>query len=175
VKELEDWWVRRSTRQFIALETPIGGIRVGKPLQPPSLFESRTVPPPFRNQQVKDLLDEFAGQGFGNTCDGIQNWLCYPERMRSIACYFRLYQHVHELFDPPYDPAMERRLRDQLDKGALPEAEPDSGLTPTPPRGRRLWRFRLPPFVDPEARDLEAVRLELNVQPQTTDGVPDKL
>jgi hypothetical protein len=169
VKALEDWWVRRSTRRVIAIDTPIGEIRVGQRLQPPDAFEPRAVPPPFRNQQVKDLLTEFAGQELGNSCHGTRNWLSYAERMHFIACYFRLYQHVHELFEAPFDPAMEQRLLAQLDKGMLPEPEPLDSSTLTP-FGERTWRrFRLPRFVDPQARDLEAVRLERNIESRTTD------
>ena len=169
VRAVEDWWVRRATRRAIAIDTPVRTIRVGQRLQAPDAFEPGAVPLPFRNQQVRDLLTEFSGQGIGNACDGTRNWLSYPERMRFIACYFRLYQHIHELFKAPFYPAMEQRLLDQPDKGSLPEPEPDDSETPIPRGGLPWRRFRLPRFVDPQARDLEAVRLDRNIEPRTTD------
>jgi hypothetical protein len=188
VRGLEDWWARNYTRHVLALETPIGEVHVGAPLHRPSDFDPQAVPPPFRNEQVRRLMDEFAGPLSADTCIGTKNWLCYEERMRFIACYFRLYQHVHALFDPPYEPSAAQHLLDELDEGELPTPVPpergpqesgaelvvNGGPSPTP-RPRPLRLFPLPRRVDPEARDLDAVRLERNIEPRAADEAPTKL
>jgi hypothetical protein len=161
VRKVEDWWARRYTRRILALETPIGEVAVGAPLSPPDGFEAGAVPPPFQNEQVERLVDRFAGRPMPATCAAAGNWLSYEERMRFIACYFRLYLHVHQLFDRPFTEEHARRLEEMLDDGTLPTTIRDG---PGGPGGRPTRWFRLPRAVDPEARALEAFRLEENVE-----------
>jgi hypothetical protein len=145
VRALEDWWARSYTRRVWAVQTPIGEVRVGKPLQAPPGFDPQMVPPPFHDEQVKELVNRFAAQRSDLACAGTDNWLSYPERMRFIVDYFRLYQHVHELFEPPYDETASTGLAEELRDGQLPVPVP---ITET----GQLWprRYQLPRIVDPE-------------------------
>jgi hypothetical protein len=188
VRALEDWWARSYTQHFLALETPNGEIRVGAPLPQPPEFDSQAIPPPFQNEQVRRLLDEFAGPVSADACIATRNWLGFEERMRFIACYFRFYQHVPALFDPPYEQSLAQQLCDELHEGELPppvspERRPqESGAElavsgdPAPTRRSKLLQlFRLPRLVDPEARDLDAVRLDKNVEARPAIEVETKL
>jgi hypothetical protein len=159
VQKVEDWWARRYTRRILALETPIGEVAVGAELSPPGGFQASAVPPPFRNPEVRRLFARFAGGPMAGACAPAGNWLSYDQRMHFIACYFRLYQHVHRLFDQPFEAERARCLEEQLDDGPLPQpARVGRG-----PNGGWTRFFPLPRLVDPEARALDAVRLEDNV------------
>jgi hypothetical protein len=172
VRALEDWWARSYTRHVLALQLPIGDIPVGRCLKSPVGFDPEAIPPPFRNERVRKLVSDFGGASLGDTCPGTRNWLSYPERMRFIVCYFRLHQRVRQLFDPPYDAEVERRLADELDEGTIPSpeaepaAQPTASGTSTRPRARF---FPLPRSANPEARDLEAVQLDRNVRSRPTE------
>jgi hypothetical protein len=185
VRVLEERWARLYTR-FLAFDTPLGEIRAGGPLPTPPDFDPLAVPPPYRNEQVQQLVDRFGAPRGADACTPTRNWLSYDERMRFIVCYFRLYQRTAALFEPPYGSGQAQELVAQLGDGELPDAVsvyrpegsrqavPVDGQPPSDAPSGITRFFRLPWPVDPEARKLDDVRLEDNLVPQPDLG-PSKL
>jgi hypothetical protein len=104
VRRLEASWARFYTRVLV-VDTPIGPVRMAKPLVPPPTFRTELASP--TDPTVRSLVERFRPASAPDSHSGVVDWLDYDERMRFIVGYFMMYQNVPQMFDPPFgaDPA----------------------------------------------------------------------
>ncbi|WP_188188112.1 hypothetical protein [Nonomuraea sp. SYSU D8015] len=171
-RTLEDLWAGLYTRHLFSVRTPLSDIKVGKPLEPPAGVDLAKVWAPIQNERVRKLAEEFITEDQEASTAGVANWVSYPDRMRFIVSYFRVYQHVSALFDVPFDKKIAEGLAEEMAKGLVPQAvsemfRNDPGL---PAIRRKLYRY--PTETDPDAYEmahfdfepfLEAIPLDPNV------------
>ncbi|KAB8193206.1 hypothetical protein FH608_023210 [Nonomuraea phyllanthi] len=157
---LEAKWSSLYTRHLFAVKTPLSDIRVGRPLVAPPGVDLATAWAPIRNERVRKLAEEFVPEDREAAMAGVADWVSYPDRMRFIVSYFRVYQQVGALYDVPFAKDVADGLAEEMERGLLPEAVSDM-------LGRR--RYRYPAESDPDAFEmahfdfepfLEAIQLD---------------
>lgn len=170
-RKLEDLWAGLYTRHLFYVRTPLSDIKVGRPLQPPQDVDLDKVWAPIQDERVRKLAEEFITEDQQASTAGVANWVSYPDRMRFIVSYFRVYQHVRALYDVPFEPKVAEGLAAEMAKGLVPQAisdmfENDPGL---PAIRRKVYRY--PAESDPDAYEmahfdfapfLEAIRVDLD-------------
>jgi hypothetical protein len=176
VRTVEAWWARLYTRFLGTLDTPISSIRLSRPLRPPP----GRVPgelAPIKDAAVRELAEMFVPDP-SKAMDGVADWLDYPERMRFIVGYFRLYIAVPEMFDQPYAPPLSDELEAELTAGTVPEPESEWFREKVDRRygeraGRRGLRgwvvrrfYRSPLAYDPDAVELAGIELSEIASPR---------
>jgi hypothetical protein len=170
VRAAETLWARLYTRFLGTLDTPISSIRLGKRLRPPPgavQDEGLRV----TDADVRKLVETFVPDP-ARALDGVADWLDYPERMRFIVGYFRLYLTVPEMFDAPYPPPLSGELDAEIAVGTPPEPVRSEWFRQKVDRrygeraGRRGLRgwvarrfYRSPLQYDPDAVELARIDL----------------
>lgn len=170
VRWAEGAWARVYTKYVMSMRTPVGTIRLGKPLRPPGGVGAEVMLDPIQHPEVRRLVDSFVPDKERATA-GVANWLDYRERMRYIVTFFRMYQAAGELLDPPFVPPMADALEADMWHGEVPrplkewyERKIEAYERRTARRGvrgfilRRLYRS--PVVCDPDAADLADLDLK---------------
>jgi hypothetical protein len=168
-RKLEDLWAALYTRHLFYVRTPLSDIKVGRPLEAPQGVPPSEVWAPIQNERVRKLAEEFITEDREASTAGVGNWVSYPDRMRFIVSYFRVYQHVSALYDVPFDKKIADGLAEEMRKGLVPQAvsqmfrnDPD-----LPAIRRKVYSY--PAETDPDAYEmahfdfepfLEAIRLD---------------
>jgi hypothetical protein len=172
VRVLEEVWARLYTRYLMTLRTPVSNIWLGKPLIPPGGSGGQADWAPIQNPEVRDLVARFHPTDPDKAAAGVANWLSYEERMRFIVSYFRMYQAVPALFDPPFDPSVVGELSAELLLGEVPEPftewfQTKMEQSPGQPVLRQL--FRSPVDSDPDAADLAQIDVRKYLEVRSLD------
>ncbi|HEX4811893.1 MAG TPA: hypothetical protein VFV66_03980 [Nonomuraea sp.] len=168
-RKLEDLWSALYTRHLFAVRTPLSDIKVGRPLRPPQGVDQAKVWAPIQDERVRKLAEEFVTEDQEASTAGVANWVSYPDRMRFIVSYFRVYQHVSALYDAPFEKPVADGLAAEMAKGLVPQAVSDlfRNDPALPTIRRRVYRY--PTESDPDAYEmarfdfepfLEAIRLD---------------
>lgn len=147
-RKLEDLWAALYTRHLFAVRTPLSDIKVGKPLTPPAGVDLAKVWAPIQHEKVRKLAEEFITEDQEAATAGVANWVSYPDRMRFIVSYFRVYQNVDALYRVPFDQPIADGLAEEMRRGLVPEA---IGAMPSL-RGRRFYAY--PSETDPDAHEM---------------------
>ncbi|AQZ60844.1 unnamed protein product [[Actinomadura] parvosata subsp. kistnae] len=162
-RKLESLWSALYTRHLFAVATPLSDVKVGKPLTAPAGVDLAKVWVPIQNEKVRKLAEEFITEDQEASTAGVTDWVSYPDRMRFIVSYFRVYQTVDALYRVPFDQEIADGLAEEMARGLVPEAV--SGMPAL--RGRKFYTF--PTETDPDAYEmahfdfepfLEAIPLE---------------
>ncbi|MEW9554255.1 hypothetical protein [Nonomuraea sp. NPDC050783] len=153
-RRLEELWAALYTRHLFYVRTPLSDIRVGRPLTPPDGVDLDRVWTPIQDERVRKLAEEFITEDREASTAGVANWVSYPDRMRFIVSYFRVYQTVSALYRVPFDEKIAAGLAEEMARGLVPEAvgemfDRDPGL---PTIRRRLYRY--PAETDPDAYEM---------------------
>ncbi|MFC4116524.1 hypothetical protein [Nonomuraea zeae] len=153
-RTLEEKWAALYTRRMFAVRTPLSDIKVGQPLTAPAGVDMATVWAPIQNEKVRKLAEEFITEDQEASTAGVTNWVSYPDRMRFIVSYFRVYQHVGALYDVPFDQDVADGLAREMARGLVPEAvsEMFAGNPGLRQPHRRLYRY--PAESDPDANEM---------------------
>jgi len=120
VRWTEKSWATIYTKYLMSMRTPVGTIRLGKPMRRPDGIDADLVWAPIQHPEVRGLVDRFVPDEERAT-EGVANWLDYKERMRYIVAYFRMYHAVHALYDSPFEPQVMSVLEADLWRGEVPE------------------------------------------------------
>ncbi|WP_043621960.1 hypothetical protein [Nonomuraea candida] len=147
-RTLEDLWASLYTRRLFAVRTPLSDIKVGRPLTPPPGVDLAGAWAPIRNEKVRKLAEEFVTEDEEASTAGVANWVSYPDRMRFIVSYFRVYQHVDALYQVPFSKEIADGLAEEMKRGLVPEAV---GAMPAL-HGRTFYAY--PAETDPDAHEM---------------------
>jgi len=103
---------------------------------------------------VRKLAEEFITEDQEASTAGVANWVSYPDRMRFIVSYFRVYQQVGALYDVPFDKQVADGLAAEMEKGLVPQAI--SGMFANDPDLPAIRRkvYRYPAETDPDAYEM---------------------
>ncbi|MER7503092.1 hypothetical protein AB0L05_08265 [Nonomuraea pusilla] len=156
---LEQAWAGLYTRRLFSVRTPVSDIRVGRPLAAPPAVDAARAWAPIRDDRVRKLAAEFVPEDVEAATAPVANWVTYEDRMRFIVSYFRMYQTVGALYDPPFDPALAAELHEEMAAGLLPEAVDALPAAGRSRKGRLLPRlrrrtYRYPTETDPDAYEM---------------------
>ncbi|GAA3237824.1 hypothetical protein [Nonomuraea helvata] len=160
---LEKQWSSLYTRHLFAVKTPLSDVKVGRPLTAPAGVDMAKVWAPIQNEKVRKLAEAFITEDQEASTAGVTDWVSYPDRMRFIVSYFRVYQHVAALYDVPFAKDVADGLAEEMRRGLVPQAV--SGMLAR--GGRRVYRY--PAESDPDAYEmahfdfepfLEAIQLD---------------
>ncbi|MEO3870164.1 hypothetical protein ABGB18_15230 [Nonomuraea sp. B12E4] len=168
-RKLEDLWAALYTRHLFYVRTPLSDIKVGKPLAPPDGVDLARTWRPIQHEKVGKLAAEFITDDPATATAGVANWVSYPDRMRFIVSYFRVYQHVAALYDVPFAKGVADGLAEEMERGLVPQAISDM-FDNRPELGRPRRKYYLyPTESDPDAYEmahfdfepfLEAIQLD---------------
>ncbi|MEV0826037.1 hypothetical protein [Nonomuraea rubra] len=147
-RKLEDLWSSLYTRHLFAVATPLSDVKVGKPLTAPAGVDLAEAWAPIQNEKVRKLAEEFITEDQEASTVGVTDWVSYPDRMRFIVSYFRVYQRVDALYRVPFDQKIADGLAEEMARGLVPEAV--SGMPAL--RGRKFYAF--PTETDPDAYEM---------------------
>ncbi|MFC7583983.1 hypothetical protein ACFQYP_09635 [Nonomuraea antimicrobica] len=147
-RKLEDLWSSLYTRHLFSVRTPLSDIKVGRPLTAPAGVDPAQVWAPIRNERVRKLAEEFITEDQAASTAGVTDWVSYPDRMRFIVSYFRVYQRVDALYQVPFDKELAEGLAEEMRRGLVPEAV---GHLPSL-RGRRYYAY--PAETDPDVHEM---------------------
>ncbi|MFG1708918.1 hypothetical protein ACFLIM_37545 [Nonomuraea sp. M3C6] len=166
---LEDKWSSLYTRHLFAVKTPLSDIKVGKPLTAPAGVDLAKMWAPIQHEKVRKLAEEFITEDQEASTAGVADWVSYPDRMRFIVSYFRVYQNVAALYDVPFEQAVADGLAEEMERGLVPQAVSDMfESNPALPAIRRKV-YLYPMESDPDAYEmahfdfepfLEAIQLD---------------
>jgi hypothetical protein len=120
VRWAERGWAKFYTKYLMSMRTPLGTIRLGKPLPVPDGIDAGRLWAPIRHPEVRRLVERFVSDG-ERANEGVVDWLDYRERMRYIVAYFRMYQAVPALFDHPFDAPLVDLLEADMWRGEVPD------------------------------------------------------
>ncbi|MER7365289.1 hypothetical protein [Nonomuraea wenchangensis] len=142
-RKLEELWAGLYTRHLFAVRTPLSDIRVGRPLTAPDGVDLDQAWAPIQDERVRKLAEEFITEDREAATAGVDNWVSYPDRMRFIVSYFRVYQTVAALYGVPFDQKLAAGLAEEMRLGLVPDAigemfDRDPSL---PGIRRRLYRY----------------------------------
>ncbi|MGW0805807.1 hypothetical protein [Nonomuraea sp. NPDC002799] len=151
-RRLEKTWSSLYTRHLFAVRTPLSDIKVGRPLTPPDGVDLARTWAPIQHAKVRALAAEFIPDDPVAATAGVADWVSYPDRMRFIVSYFRVYQNVTALYDVPFDKAVAEGLAAEMSRGLVPEAVSD--LFDDKPGRRRRRIYRYPAETDPDAHEM---------------------
>jgi len=177
VRALEDVWAKLYTRYVLSLRTPVSEIRLGDPLVPPPGVDPEAVRAPIADPEVRALAERFGAATADGATSGVANWLSYPERMRFIVSYFRMYLTVPEMFRPPFDPPAADELTAEMELGEVPEPYAEWFEKKVRDHERRAARrglrglivrqfYRSPLNIDPDAAELARVDVTEYARPR---------
>ncbi|MGI5289256.1 hypothetical protein ACQEVF_38785 [Nonomuraea polychroma] len=153
-RTLEELWAGLYTRHLFAVQTPLSDIKVGKPLTAPAGVDMAKVWAPIQHEKVRKLAEEFITEDQEASTAGVANWVSYPDRMRFIVSYFRVYQHVRALYDVPFDTKVADGLAEEMRRGLVPQAVSEMFKNdPALPTIRRKV-YRYPTETDPDAYEM---------------------
>ncbi|SDM66119.1 hypothetical protein [Nonomuraea jiangxiensis] len=168
-RRLEELWAALYTRHLFSVRTPLSDIKVGKPLAPPDGVDLARTWRPIQHQKVSELAAEFITEDPATATAGVANWVSYPDRMRFIVSYFRVYQNVAALYDVPFAKDVADGLAEEMTRGLVPQAISDM-FDNHPELGRiRRRLYHYPTESDPDAYEmarfdfepfLEAIQLD---------------
>ncbi|GAA2211850.1 hypothetical protein GCM10009850_073110 [Nonomuraea monospora] len=147
-RKLEDLWSSLYTRHLFAVATPLSDVKVGKPLTAPAGVDMAKAWVPIQNERVRKLAEEFITEDQEASTAGVTDWVSYPDRMRFIVSYFRVYQTVDALYRVPFDQKIADGLAEEMARGLVPEAV--SGMPAL--RGTKFYAF--PTETDPDAYEM---------------------
>jgi hypothetical protein len=170
VRWAERVWATFYTKHLMSMRTPVGTVRLGKPLRPPYGIEANLILAPIQHPEVRQLVERFIPDTERATA-GVTNWLDYRERMRYIVTFFRAYHAAPQLLDPPFTPPLADALDADLWRGEVPpplkewhEKKIEAHRKRTERRGVRgfILRqiYRSPIDFDPDAADLAHLDLK---------------
>ncbi|MEU8318756.1 hypothetical protein AB0C33_10350 [Nonomuraea sp. NPDC048881] len=151
---LEAKWSSLYTRHLFAVRTPLSDVRVGRPLAPPPGVDMALAWRPIRNEKVRKLAEEFIPDDVEQATAGVTDWVSYPDRMRFIVGYFRTYQRVGALYDPPFGPELTAALEAETARGTLPEPVPEAPRADRLLPGTRRKMYAFPEETDPDAYEM---------------------
>ncbi len=170
VRHVETLWARFSTRFLMSLQTAVGDVRLGRPLRPPPGCDLEVAFAPIQDARVRKLVNEFVTDP-QRARNGVADWLDYPERMRFITSYFRMYLRIPAMLKEPYAPDLMRELRQEAAAGTVPdpvytdwfkkrEQAYEADKEQPGVRGWITRNFYRPPIdCDPDAGDLARIDL----------------
>jgi hypothetical protein len=151
---LEQRWSSLYTRHLFAVRTPLSDVKVGGPLTAPDGVDLATTWVPIQNEKVRKLAEEFITEDQEASTAGVTDWVSYPDRMRFIVSYFRVYQNVGALYNVPFDQDVADGLAKEMTRGLVPEAVSEMFAgNPGLPQPRRR-RYRYPAESDPDAHEM---------------------
>ncbi|MCK2216760.1 hypothetical protein MF672_023590 [Actinomadura sp. ATCC 31491] len=153
-RRLEALWAALYTRHLFYVRTPLSDIKVGRPLATPDGVDLGTSWAPIRDERVRKLAEEFITDDHEASTAGVRDWVSYPDRMRFIVSYFRVYQTVGALYRVPFAEKVAEGLAGEMARGLVPEAvgelfDRDPGL---PAIRRKLYRY--PAETDPDVYEM---------------------
>ncbi|TMR98658.1 hypothetical protein [Nonomuraea basaltis] len=153
-RKLEELWASLYTRHLFYVRTPLSDIKVGRPLTAPEGVDLAKVWAPIQNERVRKLAEEFITEDQEASMAGVADWVSYPDRMRFIVSYFRVYQHVGALYDVPFDKKVADGLAEEMKRGLVPEAISDlfKSNPDLPAIRRKVYRY--PAETDPDAYEM---------------------
>ncbi|WP_326639342.1 hypothetical protein OIE67_11490 [Nonomuraea fuscirosea] len=153
-RKLEDLWSSLYTRHLFAVATPLSDIKVGRPLTAPAGVDIDRAWAPIQNEKVRKLAEEFITEDRESATAGVRDWVSYPDRMRFIVSYFRVYQNVEALYGVPFAEQVAEGLAEEMARGLVPEAV--SVMFDSKPGLRRRRRFYAYPAetTDPDAHEM---------------------
>ncbi|HEX6467709.1 MAG TPA: hypothetical protein VF069_01340 [Streptosporangiaceae bacterium] len=184
VRWAERVWATIYTKHVMFMRTPVGVVRLGRPLRPPQGVDPDLMRTPIKHPEVRRLVDRFVPDPERATA-GVTNWLDYRERMRYIVTFFRMYHTAPQLLEPPFAPPLSGALEADLWRGPIPrpveewyEKKVEAFERKAARRGVRgfILRqvYRSPVAIDPDAADLAGLDLEdyISERPFATGGGP---
>ncbi|MEV0385120.1 hypothetical protein [Nonomuraea sp. NPDC050643] len=152
-RRLEELWASLYTRHLFYVRTPLSDIKVGRPLTTPAGVDPAQVWRPIQNEKVRKLAEEFITEDQEASTAGVANWVSYPDRMRFIVSYFRVYQNVDALYRVPFEQKIADGLAEEMTRGLVPEAVSQM-LENVPGRRRRGRVYAYPTETDPDAYEM---------------------
>ncbi|MFI0350780.1 hypothetical protein [Actinomadura sp. 9N407] len=162
VRQAERWWAGFYTRHMMGMVTPIGRIRLGRPLPPPRRAATEPLWAPIRDADVRKLIEDYVPDP-ERAADGVTDWLDFDDRMRFIVAFFRTYLTVPELFAAPFVPPTADGLLADMDDGQVPEPFREWRQGQATRRRTRVpilrQLYRSPLRADPDADALARVDL----------------
>ncbi|MFC5835140.1 hypothetical protein [Nonomuraea insulae] len=145
-RKLESMWSSLYTRRMFAVATPLSDVKVGRPLTAPEGVDMEQAWAPIQNEKVRKLAEEFITEDQEASTAGVADWVSYPDRMRFIVSYFRVYQRVDALYRVPFAQEFADGLAEEMERGLVPEAV--SQMLGT----RRFYAY--PAETDPDAHEM---------------------
>ncbi|HEU5159423.1 MAG TPA: hypothetical protein VFU43_20670 [Streptosporangiaceae bacterium] len=169
VRWAERTWARMYTKHVMSMRTPVGTVRLGRPLRPPRGVDPDLIRAPIQHPEVRRLVDGFVPDKERATA-GVTDWLDYRERMRYIVTFFRMYHAAPELLDPPFAAPLSEELEADMWRGEVQrpvrewyERKIGAYESKAARRGVRGFvrrqLYRSPLACDPDAADLAGLDL----------------
>ncbi|MBF8190056.1 hypothetical protein ITP53_30880 [Nonomuraea sp. K274] len=151
---LEEKWSSLYTRHLFSVRTPLSDIKVGRPLTAPEGVDLAACWAPIQDERVRKLAEEFITEDLEASTAGVADWVSYPDRMRFIVSYFRVYHTVAALYDVPFGKEVAAGLAEEMERGLVPQAISDmfQNNPALPTIRRKLYRY--PAETDPDAYEM---------------------
>lgn len=183
VRWAERVWATMYTKHVMSMRTPVGTLRLGRPLRPPAGVDPDLMRTPIQHPEVRRLVNGFVPDPDRATA-GVTNWLDYRERMRYIVTFFRMYHAAPQLLDPPFAPPLSDTLEADMHRGPVPcpvkewyEQKIEAYQKRTTRRGVRGFilrqLYRSPVAYDPDAADLAGIDLKEFISERPFDAGVD--